>query len=473
MRPYGSGTVERFRGRFRARGAPLHDGRRPVLGTFDTFEDASTAADGHAIVTAGAGLAAGTMTLRAWGIRYLARREAAGKRNIYTDKCRWRLHIDTAHFADWPLPTITRREIKEWLRRLASTVAADTRAKDPEKRRAVYLRKPRKIGPQTRKHCLNLLRKALAEALDDEMIVTNPAAGIEPPKVGASEFDWLSLAEQNAIERCALIDEADRLRAMFAWGTGMRQFDQWTLKLSDVRNLDGDAPDVYFWCHKLHRRTRIPLFGAALRAIKRWLQLLPAYCEENERGLVFPLPSGAQRGRSKTYGWPEMLQAAGIKRHVTWHELRDTCASSLVSGIWGRPWRLEEVKEMLGHSSVEVTERYAHLAPAVLDGAARATIGHQSAIVEPPVKKRSTAKNKGRARQDSNLLPSASEATGKSCLCARLGLEDGYLVADAEGLLRAQASGDHTTAFRLGLDLATAIVEASRALAAGSERRTA
>jgi hypothetical protein len=182
MRAYGSGTVEKFRGRFRARGAPLHDKKRPVLGVFDTWDEAASAADGHAIVTADAGVIAGTLTLRAWGVRYLGRREAAGKRNIRTDRSRWKLHIDTAHFADWPLPNISRREIKDWLRGLAGVSAADVRAKDKDKRRAVYLRKPRKISPQTRKHCLNLLRKSLDEAVDDELIFTNPAIGIEPPK---------------------------------------------------------------------------------------------------------------------------------------------------------------------------------------------------------------------------------------------------------------------------------------------------
>ena len=41
------------------------------------------------------------------------------------------------------------------------------------------------------------------------------------------------------------------------------------------------------------------------------------------------------------------------------HDLRHTCAAWLVSA--GVP--LTEVRDLLGHSSVKVTERYAHLAP--------------------------------------------------------------------------------------------------------------
>jgi integrase len=56
------------------------------------------------------------------------------------------------------------------------------------------------------------------------------------------------------------------------------------------------------------------------------------------------------------------VAAAGIKG-VTLHTLRHTCASRLVQGGMS----LYAVKEWLGHSSITVTERYAHLAPKSLD----------------------------------------------------------------------------------------------------------
>lgn len=58
---------------------------------------------------------------------------------------------------------------------------------------------------------------------------------------------------------------------------------------------------------------------------------------------------------------------AGIEG-VTLHTLRHTCASRLVQ----RGVSLYVVKEWLGHSSITVTERYAHLAPKNLHAAAQA-----------------------------------------------------------------------------------------------------
>ena len=408
-RKYGLGTVEPYRDRFRARAPRQVDGRRPVLGIRATVEEADKLL--HDVAQLRAEAAGGdAMTLRTLGPRFLDARESNGVRDMKSERSRWKLHIATAHFADWPMSMIQKADIKDWLTRLGQKLAADVRVKDPTKQlMRIYRRKPRKLGPQSRKHCLNLIRMAFVEAIDLGHCTENPAEGIDAPVVPKSEFDYLHMHEQTAIANCAAVDEADRLRAMFSWGTGIRQFDQWTMRLTDLR-LEAADPDMIIWCHKLEKRVRVQLFGVALYALKRWLTLLPAYCEKNERGLVWPLPSGAQRQKSKSYGWAAMLKTAGIKRHVIWHELRDTCATSLLMGWWGRKWTLREVQEMLHHSSAEVTERYAHFAPAALAEAARDTIGHQLATHPRRTEARKHRKNKGRATQGSNLRPSASEA---------------------------------------------------------------
>jgi hypothetical protein len=89
---------------------------------------------------------------------------------------------------------------------------------------------------------------------------------------------------------------------------------------------------------------------------------------------VFPTQRGARRVKAPKL-WPALRRRAGISRRVRWHDLRHTCASSLVAGWWGRTWALIEVCALLGHSSVAVTELYAHLAPDVVRTAARGTGG--------------------------------------------------------------------------------------------------
>ena len=59
----------------------------------------------------------------------------------------------------------------------------------------------------------------------------------------------------------------------------------------------------------------------------------------------------------------------GLTRRVRFHDLRHTCASHLVMGTWtGEPWPIIDVSKFLRHSSVTMTERYAHLGPDHLHG---------------------------------------------------------------------------------------------------------
>ena len=57
-------------------------------------------------------------------------------------------------------------------------------------------------------------------------------------------------------------------------------------------------------------------------------------------------------------GFTTACRRAGITDFQI-HDLRHTCAAWLVSA--GAP--LTEVRDLLGHSTVKMTERYAHLAP--------------------------------------------------------------------------------------------------------------
>jgi integrase len=75
--------------------------------------------------------------------------------------------------------------------------------------------------------------------------------------------------------------------------------------------------------------------------------------------LVFPDPVKPSQPKNPQRPWKAALKLAGIEG-LTIHDLRHTAASWAVQA--GEP--LYSVAHMLGHKSLAVTKRYAHLNPA-------------------------------------------------------------------------------------------------------------
>lgn len=93
------------------------------------------------------------------------------------------------------------------------------------------------------------------------------------------------------------------------------------------------------------------------------LQMVPLHPKVVEIADHLPLPISERILRKH---WDEARNACGL-RHIRWHDLRHTCASWLVQA--GVP--LHTVSELLGHTSMAMTRRYAHLSPDHLADAIR------------------------------------------------------------------------------------------------------
>ncbi len=402
---------------------------RKVVGTFEDEDEAHDVLDAAIAEIADKGATVGDATLRSYGSKWLDRRELAGVRGIGTDRSRWKKHVLAAPFADVPLVAIGRSQVRAWAQKLTSKRADDRRNNG----------RRRKLSRKTAHECVLLLRRCLQDAVDDEIIATNPADKIRvgpatrAAKKAADQDGWtyLTADEQRALIDCEGIPERERLCIAFAIGTGLRQGEQWNLELADV-HVAGDEPHIMVRYGgpghappKNGKIRRVPLFGIALDAAKRWLAIMKATKHKNRFRLMWPTVRGYRRQKSKTYGFADALASAGIvaskrhdKRHVRWHDLRHTAASSLVAGWWGERWTLDEVRSLLGHSSVTVTERYAHLAPSVLQSRARRTVGarrendQRMARITPirQTQKAGTLSGSGQLRgQDLNLRPSGYE----------------------------------------------------------------
>lgn len=87
----------------------------------------------------------------------------------------------------------------------------------------------------------------------------------------------------------------------------------------------------------------------------RTLQLVPLHPKVLSVAQRLPLGISDDGVRAS---WKTARESCGLE-YVRWHDLRHTCASWLVqAGV-----SLHTVSEVLGHSSLAMTRRYAHLAP--------------------------------------------------------------------------------------------------------------
>jgi integrase len=120
---------------------------------------------------------------------------------------------------------------------------------------------------------------------------------------------------------------------------------------------------------KTGRRRSIPLNKVALEVIIERARFRAQHCPGSP--WVFAHPDGS-RIQDVKRSFATACHRAGITDFRI-HDLRHTCAAWLASA--GVP--LTEIRDLLGHTTVKMTERYAHLAPenvraavALLEGSA-------------------------------------------------------------------------------------------------------
>lgn len=153
---------------------------------------------------------------------------------------------------------------------------------------------------------------------------------------------------------------------LVAINTGMRRGELLSLTWGNV-NLDSKNVTVVAATAKSGKTRRIPLNAEALDVLKRWKK------QRAGAGLVFAGQEGARMSTIKT-SWQKLVADAELV-DFRFHDLRHTFASHLVmAGV-----DLYVVMRLLGHASIEMTQRYAHLAPDHLS-AAVAVLGNRSAV---------------------------------------------------------------------------------------------
>lgn len=203
----------------------------------------------------------------------------------------------------------------------------------------------------------SFLSSVFTFAVNTNRIAANPVAKVKRFKENEPRVRWLTDDEEKQL-RAALMDEPEHeLELDLALHTGMRRGEQWGLRWQDV-DMERGILSV--------RGKAGPRKVRANSKAKAALEKLRSISGEME----YVIPDANRRKSQRDWRrWFEAaLKRAGI-RNFHWHDLRHTFASRLVMN--GRD--ISAVRELMGHKSIVMTQRYAHLSAKHLDRAAEGT----------------------------------------------------------------------------------------------------
>jgi len=214
------------------------------------------------------------------------------------------------------------------------------------------------VGPGTINRELGMLSSALNWARDElEWEVPNPVLRrrLKEPE---GRVRWLTRAEAAALLKAARAEPRAPWIADFVLlglYTGMRRGEMLGL---EWRRVDLQADLIYLEAphQKSRKRGSVPLNATARTALLARARFRAEHCPASP--WVFCDWRGKRVARI-TRSFATACRRAGLEDFHP-HDLRHTCAAWLVQA--GRP--LAEIRDMLRHSTIEMTERYAHLAPA-------------------------------------------------------------------------------------------------------------
>lgn len=193
---------------------------------------------------------------------------------------------------------------------------------------------------------LATLSRALSVAVERGKLATKPS--IQRKREGVGRVRFLSEEEETAaldlLRRWGKLDHADVFTVLI--DTGMRGGELWRL---EGRDYDPAQGLLSIWQSKNGNPRSVPVTDRVREIIERRVGLY-------RRGLLFSYDKG-WFGRV----FDKMKHTLGLAEDGQFipYALRHTCASRLVQ----RGVSLLVVKEWLGHKTVQVTLRYAHLCP--------------------------------------------------------------------------------------------------------------
>lgn len=273
-----------------------------------------------------------------------------------------RIESTFAHLLDRPLHEINAWVIEKWRSEALKAGKAKT----------------------TANRDLAALKACLAKAMEWELLQTHPLAKVRPIRTDKmARIRYLSQDEEQRLREVLREREAefrekrktanawrearhkdplpdfasdgfvDHLQPMIllAINTGLRRGELFQLQWADV-DLNAKTLTVRGGGAKSGQTRHLPLNHEACQTLECWRATDPEATD-----WIFPAKDGKRMTTVHT-SWRRLLKAAAIK-DFRWHDLRHHFASQLaMAGV-----DLNTIRELLGHSDLEMTLRYAHLSP--------------------------------------------------------------------------------------------------------------
>lgn len=192
---------------------------------------------------------------------------------------------------------------------------------------------------------LGYLKRCYSLAIREGLLQANPVTQVRQyPEEG--RMRWLTEDEEAMLME--QLGQRGRDVVVIATHTGLRSDELWSLRWEDVDLVRG-----WLWVRpgKTGRGRRIPLTDRATSTLSSL---------DRSGEFVFPNSHGGKMCARNFYNreFTPAVSRAGIVG-LTFHDLRHTFCSRLVMA--GVP--LNTVRELAGHRTLEMTLRYAHLAP--------------------------------------------------------------------------------------------------------------
>lgn len=181
----------------------------------------------------------------------------------------------------------------------------------------------------------------------------NPMVGVKRfSEAGTARERYLSPKEISAVVKAAkAVAEGFDAMVRIAIETGMRAGELRSLTWGDV-DLSKGQITVRSTVAKTKKGRTIHMTAnvkKALRGLRRGVKAAPVFSRHGR-----PWTKDGLR-----WGWDHVQAAVPDVADARWHDLRHTAASLMVAA--GIP--LFDVSKVLGHSTIKMTERYAHFAP--------------------------------------------------------------------------------------------------------------